>query len=158
MTDNTVRGRFVWHELITPNGAGAHEFYGKTLGWKKQSWEQDASYQMFAAASGPLGATVEKRDAVPHWLPYIGTTVVLGSPGFARALTRLASGGNFVNLELHGIDLADAEGDGLGWLTSHQPDLRRTAAQKEACLREAFSELARRGFSFVTLAQAAQRL
>jgi predicted enzyme related to lactoylglutathione lyase len=73
MADNTVRGRFVWHELITPNGAGAHEFYGKTLGWKKQSWEQDPSYQMFAASSGPLGAAVEKCDAVPQWLPYIGT-------------------------------------------------------------------------------------
>jgi hypothetical protein len=64
MADNTVRGRFVWHELITPNGAGAHEFYGKTLGWAKQGWDQQPSYQMFTAASGPLGATVEKRDAV----------------------------------------------------------------------------------------------
>src|SRR5262245_5602166 len=76
MADNTVRGRFVWHELITPNGAGAHEFYGKTIGWKKQGWEQDPSYQMFTASSGPLGATVEKRDAVPQWLAYVGTTDV----------------------------------------------------------------------------------
>jgi predicted enzyme related to lactoylglutathione lyase len=76
MADNTVRGRFVWHELITPNGAGAHEFYGKTLGWTRQGWEHDASYQMFAAANGPFGATIERRDAVPHWLPYVGVTDV----------------------------------------------------------------------------------
>ena len=76
MADNTVRGRFVWHELITPNAAGAHEFYGRTVGWTKQGWEHDPSYQMFAASNGPFGATVEKRDAVPQWLPYIGTTDV----------------------------------------------------------------------------------
>ena len=27
MADSSARGRFVWHELMTPNGAGAHEFY-----------------------------------------------------------------------------------------------------------------------------------
>ncbi|HEX5048856.1 MAG TPA: VOC family protein, partial [Gammaproteobacteria bacterium] len=88
MADNTVRGRFVWHELITPNGAGAHEFYGKTIGWKKQAWEQEPSYQMFAASSGPLGATVEKRDAVPQWLAYIGTTDVDAT---VEAATRLGA-------------------------------------------------------------------
>jgi hypothetical protein len=72
MADNTVRGRFVWHELYTPNKAGAHEFYTKTLPWKVQGWEQDPSYTMFTAASGPLGASVESRDGAPRWLPYIG--------------------------------------------------------------------------------------
>ncbi len=74
MTDATVRGQFVWHDLLTPNPAGAHEFYGKVLGWKKQPWEQDASYLLFAASSGPVGGTVEARAQTPHWLPYIATT------------------------------------------------------------------------------------
>src|SRR5688572_5817723 len=26
MADNTVRGRFVWHELMTPDTSGAHAF------------------------------------------------------------------------------------------------------------------------------------
>ena len=56
MADKTARGRFVWHELNTPDTAAAHAFYGKTLGWKSQPWEQDPSYSMFAAGSGPLGA------------------------------------------------------------------------------------------------------
>jgi hypothetical protein len=102
----------------------------------------------------PIGVT----GALTLRLPYIGTTVVLGSEAFARRLTRWASGGNFVNLELHGIDLVDARDDGLTWLAPHQPDLRRTAAQKEACLRAAFAELRTRGFAFVTLAEAAQRV
>lgn len=68
-----VSGWFVWHELLTPNAAGAHEFYGKTLGWQQQPWEGDASYVMFKAKTGPVGATVESKTATPHWLPYIST-------------------------------------------------------------------------------------
>ena len=55
MADNTVRGRFVWHELMTPDASGAHAFYGKVVGWKTQTFEHDPSYQMFAAASGQPG-------------------------------------------------------------------------------------------------------
>jgi predicted enzyme related to lactoylglutathione lyase len=68
-----VSGWFVWHELLTPNAAGAHEFYGKTLGWEQQPWEGDPAYVMFKASSGPVGATVESKTATPHWLPYIST-------------------------------------------------------------------------------------
>ncbi len=68
-----VSGWFVWHELLTPNAAGAHEFYAKTLGWEQQPWEGDASYVMFKTKSGPVGATVESKTATPHWLPYIST-------------------------------------------------------------------------------------
>jgi predicted enzyme related to lactoylglutathione lyase len=76
MGDNTVRGRFVWHELMTPNTSGAHDFYANAVGWKSQSWEQDSSYLMFAGPSGPLGASVESREATPQWVPYIGSTDV----------------------------------------------------------------------------------
>jgi predicted enzyme related to lactoylglutathione lyase len=86
MADNTVRGRFVWHELVTPNGEGAHEFYSKAVGWKTQAWEQDSSYQMFVASTGPLGATVESRDGVPHWVPYVGVTDVDATVAKATAL------------------------------------------------------------------------
>ena len=73
MADNTVRGRFVWHELMTPDPSGAHAFYSKVVGWKTQPWEHDPSYQMFAAASGPLGGTVAQAAGTPHWLHYVGT-------------------------------------------------------------------------------------
>jgi predicted enzyme related to lactoylglutathione lyase len=76
MADPTARGRFVWHELITPNGAGAHEFYAQVAGWRKQGWEHDASYSMFVAPSGPLGAAVEKPGVTSHWLPYVGVPEV----------------------------------------------------------------------------------
>jgi len=62
-----------------------------------------------------------------------------------------------VSLELHGIDLADAHADGLTGLTPYQPDLRRSAHDKRAALVSALVELRRRGFRFVTLAEAARQ-
>jgi predicted enzyme related to lactoylglutathione lyase len=76
MADATAKGRFVWHELITPNGEGAHDFYSKVLGWNKQAWEHEPSYSMFVGPEGPLGAAVENRAGVPHWLPYVGVPSV----------------------------------------------------------------------------------
>jgi predicted enzyme related to lactoylglutathione lyase len=74
MADQSVRGQFVWHELMTPDSGAAHSFYAKAIGWKSQPWEEDSSYVMFAAARGPIGATTASTNgAVPHWLPYIGT-------------------------------------------------------------------------------------
>ncbi len=107
MADNTVRGRFVWHELLTPNKATAHDFYSKAVGWAKQAWEQDPSYTMFAAASGPLGASIESREDEPHWRPYIGTldvdeTVATATRLGAKVLTpatSLPNAGRFAVLE-----------------------------------------------------------
>jgi hypothetical protein len=43
----------------------------------------------------------------------------------------------FFNLELHGIDLCDAEEDGIpGQLVARQPDLRVPLARKRAALEE----------------------
>jgi predicted enzyme related to lactoylglutathione lyase len=78
MADSTVRGHFVWHELMTTEVASAVAFYKKVVGWKTQAWEQDASYLMWLANSGPIGgvaklaATAETNQ--PYWLPYVGST------------------------------------------------------------------------------------
>jgi predicted enzyme related to lactoylglutathione lyase len=85
MANATVRGRFVWHELYTPNRTGSQEFYGKVAGWKVQAWDQDPGYQMFAAKAGPIGGAVEERSGTPRWLTYIGTTDVDAT---AEAATR----------------------------------------------------------------------
>jgi predicted enzyme related to lactoylglutathione lyase len=106
MTDDTVRGRFVWHDLLTPNSEGAHEFYGKAVGWQTQAWEQDGSYLMFAGPSGPIGGTVETRATAPQWLPYISTADVDATVEAATRLgaqvqtpaTALPNGGRFAAL------------------------------------------------------------
>lgn len=73
MADKSIRGRFVWHELMTPDAGAAHGFYTRVLGWRTQPWEQDPSYTMFAAASGPLGGTWPLETGQPRWISYIGT-------------------------------------------------------------------------------------
>lgn len=83
MADPSVRGRFVWHELVTPDANAAHAFYGKAIGWKPQPWEEDASYVMFASQRGPIGATVA-GNAAPHWLPYIGTADIGATIALAK--------------------------------------------------------------------------
>lgn len=88
MADATVRGQFVWHDLLTPNAAGSHEFYGKTVGWKKVPWDEDPSYVMFAAPSGLIGGAIETRATTPQWLPYVGTTDLAAT---VAAATRLGA-------------------------------------------------------------------
>lgn len=97
----------------------------------------------------PIGVTRGPR------LPYIGTSVVLAGERGADWLSRAMVGRPLVNLELHGIDLADAEADGLQALAPHQPDLRVSAEGKERALRAAIHRLRAAGYRFVRLADAA---
>jgi len=106
MADKTARGRFVWHELTVPDSAKAHDFYAKVVGWKMQPFEQDPSYQMFAASTGPLGGTVVEADTPPHWLHYIGTTDIeatvrrateLGAT-VVKDIAQIANGGRWARL------------------------------------------------------------
>jgi hypothetical protein len=61
------------------------------------------------------------------------------------------------NLELHGIDLADAAGDDLSpRLVARQPDLRVPLARKRAALEATLAQARAAGARFVTLAEAAE--
>jgi hypothetical protein len=86
MADQSIRGRFAWHELYTPDESGAHAFYSKALGWKSQSWDQDPSYQLFLGPAGPIGGTVVDAAAPPRWLVYIGTEDVAAAVAEAQRL------------------------------------------------------------------------
>ncbi len=100
---------------------------------------------------------VELPIAVTPWtrLPAIGTTLILAPPwlrerGLAAMRRRV-----LFNLELHGIDLIDAELDGIpGELVARQPDLRVPLAQKLAALDEVLGALVAERRA-VTLHQAA---
>jgi hypothetical protein len=89
-------------------------------------------------------------------LPFIGTTVALAGEAGARRLTKLATTRDVVSLELHGIDMADADEDGLAFLRPHQPDLRKTAREKESALRASIAVMRERGYRFVTCREAAR--
>lgn len=100
---------------------------------------------------------VELPIAVTPWsrLPAIGTTLLV-APAWLRAHVIAAMTGRALwNFELHGIDFADAEKDGIpGELVERQPDLRLSIDQKLETLGQILDEIAstRR---FTTLAEAA---
>jgi hypothetical protein len=88
-------------------------------------------------------------------VPVIGTNVLL-APTWLRA--RLLDGVRhrpLFNFEMHAIDLADAEADGIpGELVAKQPDLRRSLKEKERVFEATLDRLAL-DYEFVTLDQAA---
>lgn len=100
----------------------------------------------------PVGVTSDASGR----LPYIGTSLVLAGEAGSRMLTRLVTARPFVNLELHGIDLCDAQDDGLVPLIRHQADLRRTVQEKRAALSAAVTSLKQAGFAFATLGEVAR--
>lgn len=91
-------------------------------------------------------------------LPYIGTSLVLGGRRVAAHLTKQMLGRELINLELHGIDAADAALDGLQAFVPHRADLRRSAEAKLTALSTAVGVMRRAGYELVTLRDAASRL
>jgi hypothetical protein len=79
MASETLRGRFLWHELMSSDTGSTAAFYGKVIGWKAQSWEGDVAYSMWIAPTGSVGglmalpAEAAAMGAPPAWLLYIGT-------------------------------------------------------------------------------------
>ena len=101
---------------------------------------------------------VELPVAVTPWtrLPAIGTSLLVAAArGCARACVAAMAKRDFFNLELHGIDFADAEKDGIpGELVDRQPDLRIPVADKLERLDRVLDEVAAR-WDFATLGEVA---
>jgi len=100
---------------------------------------------------------VELPVAVTPWLrlPAIGTSLLVAPAAIRRRIVAAMARRPFWNFELHGIDFADAENDGIpGELVARQPDLRVPIADKLARLEQLLDQLAA-GWQLVTLAEAA---
>ena len=90
-------------------------------------------------------------------LHVIGTMLVISPEWLRRRLVTSALTTKHFNLELHGIDLADAATDGLSpALVARQPDLRVSLTRKLAALDATLTEARKAGATFMTLAQAAE--
>lgn len=90
--------------------------------------------------------------------PVIGTSVGRAGALGARILARSCAGSPLVNLELHGMDFLETEDIAPHPLTALQPELRAPLAARLDRLTVFVEELRARGFTFVTLAEAADRL
>ena len=81
-------GRFVWHDLMTTDGARAQKFYAALFGWEIQEVPmQGFIYRMIHCGPGPIGGIVEEK-AIPasHWMPYLAVSDVDAA---AKKLTSL---------------------------------------------------------------------
>jgi predicted enzyme related to lactoylglutathione lyase len=73
-----VRGKFVWHQLMTRDVPGAKDFYSRLVGWKTMPWPLDPAYTVCHAEVGPVAGIMQIPSDLPsevpsHWLQYIGT-------------------------------------------------------------------------------------
>ncbi len=96
---------------------------------------------------------VELPIAVTPWLrvPAIGTSLIVAPPAIGDRVIAAMRDREVFNFELHGIDFADADKDGIpGELVDRQPDLRRTIDDKLARLEQILDDLARH-WQFTTL-------
>lgn len=92
-------------------------------------------------------------------LPVIGTSLVTAPAWLRRHLVAAALRTPFFNLELHGIDLADAEADEIPpALIAKQPDLRRPLAHKLTALDETLAAARASGARFARLDEVAAGL
>ncbi len=100
---------------------------------------------------------VELPIAVTPWarIPAIGTSLIAFPDRLRTYVVAAMAARRFFNFELHGIDFADAEKDGIpGELVAQQPDLRLPIAEKLARLGAILDEL-NENWEMVTLGQVA---
>ena len=103
---------------------------------------------------------VELPVAVTPWtrVPAIGTTLLVAPRWVRGKLIDWMARRAFFNFELHGIDFADAEQDGIpGELVDRQPDLRIPIDDKLERFDSLLDDIARR-WDFKTLAEVASEV
>lgn len=95
----------------------------------------------------------------PLAFPYIGTTILTTPRPVFRWLTRaVCARYDYVNVELHGIELLDFAADSIDPRLRKQPDLQIPFVEKRERLIELFSILRREGFEIVPIREAASRV
>ncbi len=78
MSNADIRGRFIWHELMTTDTDAAAAFYSKVVPWKTQDSGMP-SYTLWMAGKTQVGGlTGLPSDGAPggtppHWIVYIAT-------------------------------------------------------------------------------------
>jgi uncharacterized protein len=89
MSNAEVLGRFVWHELITPDTAAAASFYAKVVPWRTAPSNMPG-YTIWMSGQTQIGGLMtqpsEMGNASPHWLVYVATPNVDNSCAQAHGL------------------------------------------------------------------------
>ena len=91
MSNAEIRGRFVWHELMTTDPQAAGTFYSKVLPWKTQPSGMP-DYTLWVSGKTQTGGLMAQPEsarqsgAPPSWLVYIGTPDVDATAAAAERL------------------------------------------------------------------------
>lgn len=91
MSNADIRGRFVWHELMTTDTDAAAAFYSKVVPWKTQDSGMP-SYTLWMAGKtqvgGLTGLPADGSDSgtPPHWIVYVATPDVDATVAEAQRL------------------------------------------------------------------------
>ena len=89
MSNADIRGRFIWHELLTTDTAAAAAFYTKVVPWRTQPSSMPG-YTIWMAGQSQVGGLMalppEAAGTPPHWLIYIGTPNVDATAEHAQRL------------------------------------------------------------------------
>jgi predicted enzyme related to lactoylglutathione lyase len=89
MSNADIRGRFIWHELLTTDTAAAAAFYPKVVPWRTQPSSMPGYTIWMAGQSQVGGLMAQPSDAAgtpPQWLIYIGTPNVDATAEHAQRL------------------------------------------------------------------------
>jgi predicted enzyme related to lactoylglutathione lyase len=90
MSNADIRGRFVWHELMTTDTDAAAAFYSKVVPWKTQDSGMP-SYTLWMAGKTQVGGLTGlpadgDASAPPHWIVYVATPDVDATVAAAERL------------------------------------------------------------------------
>ena len=89
MSNADIRGRFIWHELLTTDTAAAAAFYPKVVPWRTQPSSMPG-YTIWMAGQSQVGGLMalpsDAAGTPPHWLIYIGTPNVDATAEHAQRL------------------------------------------------------------------------
>jgi uncharacterized protein len=89
MSNAEVLGRFVWHELMTPDTDSAIAFYPKVVPWRTAS-SSVPGYTIWMSGQTQVGGLMaqpsDAGDAPPRWLVYVGSPNVDATCSKAQGL------------------------------------------------------------------------
>jgi predicted enzyme related to lactoylglutathione lyase len=89
MSNADIRGRFIWHELLTTDTAAAAAFYPKVVPWRTQPSNMPG-YTIFMAGGTQVGGLMalpaDASGTPAHWLVYVGTPNVDATCAQAQGL------------------------------------------------------------------------
>jgi len=89
MSNADIRGKVLWHELLTTDTSGAAGFYPKVLPWRSQPSGMPG-YTLWMAGQAQVGGLMalpaDAAGTPPHWLIYVGTPNVDATAEHAQRL------------------------------------------------------------------------